>query len=204
MGGGIFPVPDRWCLGSFVHIVSHHRDPRSIHHTQTRPMGLPGRTAAPDRPLWHHPWPFLGSPSWQSQSCLGHRSFQLLWTLGSYGGWWASRLGWVPMSNTGRIVRSGEMSQEPAQTPCCSDCFCHDTLALIVAHVGPSPSDKTYLVVKPMPSSMTHCTGVEVHGQWQESMAPLASHRHKHRLSWQNKTHLHVGLINGRNWTEVL
>ena len=27
------------------------------------------RTAAPDRPPWHHhPWPFLGSPPWQSQT----------------------------------------------------------------------------------------------------------------------------------------
>ena len=25
-------------------------------------MGLPGRTATPEGPLKHHPWPFLGSP----------------------------------------------------------------------------------------------------------------------------------------------
>ena len=40
-------------------------------------MGLPGRTAAPARPPWHHPWPFLGSPSWQSHvSCLGRRIYR--------------------------------------------------------------------------------------------------------------------------------
>ena len=31
-------------------------------------MGLPVRTAAPARPPVNHPWPFLGSPSWQSQT----------------------------------------------------------------------------------------------------------------------------------------
>ena len=34
-----------------------------MHIPDTTCLGLPGRTAAPDRPPWHHPWPFLGSPS---------------------------------------------------------------------------------------------------------------------------------------------
>ena len=38
-------------------------------NSQTRPVWDCHRTAAPQRPLcWHHPWPFLGSPTWQSQT----------------------------------------------------------------------------------------------------------------------------------------
>ena len=42
------------------------------------PEWLSHRTAAPDRPLWHHhhPWPFLGSPSWQSHGVFGYRRHQ--------------------------------------------------------------------------------------------------------------------------------
>ena len=34
----------------------------SIQHQTRRSMGLPCRTAAPNRPLFNHPWPFLDSP----------------------------------------------------------------------------------------------------------------------------------------------
>ena len=70
-------------------------------------MGLPGRTAAPERPPWHHhhPWPFLGGPiPVPDRSCLG---------LGFTHHWlFATTKSWVQATRSTRVVRTFALKAE--------------------------------------------------------------------------------------------